>query len=129
MPLFGHREPVETTPDVPPKEEAVVEREPSRRGTLFGRRRSVESTSTTNTTTSTSPRRGLLTRDREDASITAARQRVAGAEAAESEADRALLQARAAVNEAREHVKRLEREAAEEQVAVFPIQNLAIIMS
>jgi hypothetical protein len=116
MPLFGHREPVETAPDAPPEEE-VVEREPSRRSTLFGRRRSVESAATAttaNTTSSTSPRRNLLTRDREDASITAARQRVAGAEAAEREADRALMQARAAVREAREHVKRLEREAAEE---------------
>ena len=36
------------------------------------------------------------------------------AEAAEREADRALVQARLAVKEAREHVKALEREAAEE---------------
>lgn len=36
------------------------------------------------------------------------------AEAAERDADRALLAARQAVKEAREHVKRLEREAAEE---------------
>lgn len=36
------------------------------------------------------------------------------AEAAEREADRALFAARAAVREARDHVKRLEREAAEE---------------
>jgi hypothetical protein len=113
MPLFGHREPVEESPDVPSKED-VVERQPSRRSTLFGRRRSTESAATTSTTASTSPRRGLLTRDREDASITAARQRVASAEAAEKDADRALLQARAAVQEAREHVARLEREAAEE---------------
>jgi hypothetical protein len=112
MPLFGHREPVETAPDVPP-EETVVEREPSRRSTLFGRRRSVESTATTNTT-STSSRRNVLTRDREDASITAARQRVVDAEVAEKEADRALLQAREAVREAREQVKHIEREAAEE---------------
>lgn len=116
MPLFGHREPVQTGPAVPPKQ-TVVEREPARRGTLFGRHRSVESTdtrSTNTTTTSTSPRRSFLTRDREDASITDARQRVAGAELAEKEADRALLQARAAVREAREQVKRLEREAAEQ---------------
>jgi len=116
MPLFGHREPVEPGPDAPPKEN-VVEREPSRRSTLFRRRRSAESAVTASTTTtaaSTSPRRGFLTRDREDASITAARERVAVAEAAEKDADRALLQARAAVGEAREHVKRLEHEAAEE---------------
>lgn len=36
------------------------------------------------------------------------------AEAAEREADRALFAAKAAVREAREHVRRLEREAAEE---------------
>ena len=36
------------------------------------------------------------------------------AEAAEREADRAMLAARAAVKEARDHVRRLEREAAEE---------------
>ena len=44
----------------------------------------------------------------------AARQRVVSAEAAEKDADRALSQARVAVREAREGVKRLEREAAEE---------------
>lgn len=38
------------------------------------------------------------------------------AEAAEREADKALFQARAAVRDAREQVKRLEREAAEEYV-------------
>jgi hypothetical protein len=36
------------------------------------------------------------------------------AEAAERDADRALFAARNAVKEAREHVRRLEREAAEE---------------
>ena len=51
---------------------------------------------------------------REDASIVAARERVASAEAAERDADRALIQARTAVKEAREHVRRLEKEAAEE---------------
>lgn len=117
MPLFGHREPVETAetaPDVPPEETAVEGEPPSRRSTLFGRRRSIESTATNTTTSSTSQRRNVLTREREDASITAARQRVVVAEGAERDADRALLQARAAVREAREHVKRLEQEAAEE---------------
>ena len=36
------------------------------------------------------------------------------AEAMEKEADKALASARLAVREAREHIKRLEREAAEE---------------
>jgi len=58
--------------------------------------------------------RGGMIRNGEDVSITSARERVLQAEAAEREADRALVQSRAAVRDAREHVKRLEREAAEE---------------
>jgi len=50
----------------------------------------------------------------EDASITAARQRVMSAETAERDADKALMAARKAVAEARAHVRRLEEEAAEE---------------
>jgi hypothetical protein len=57
---------------------------------------------------------GLLHRHNEDASITTARSRVMSAEAAEREADKALVAARAAVRNAREDVKRLELEAAEE---------------
>lgn len=49
-----------------------------------------------------------------DPTIVAARERVAAAEKAEAAADRALLQARAMVKEAKEHVLFLEREAAEE---------------
>ncbi|KAF8893450.1 hypothetical protein BD779DRAFT_1506321 [Infundibulicybe gibba] len=49
-----------------------------------------------------------------DPTILAARQKVTDAEAAEKEADRALMQARAMVQEAREHVKILEREASED---------------
>lgn len=49
-----------------------------------------------------------------DPSIVNAKQSLAHAEAAEREADRALAVARVAVREAREHVARLEREAAEE---------------
>ena len=50
----------------------------------------------------------------EDASITAARDRVMSAEAAERDADKALLMAKSAVREARDHVKRLEKEATEQ---------------
>ena len=53
-------------------------------------------------------------RDAEDPSISGARQRVLQAEQAERDADRALIQARTAVKAAREHVIRLEKEAAEE---------------
>ncbi|KAL2111896.1 hypothetical protein VUR80DRAFT_9107 [Thermomyces stellatus] len=58
---------------------------------------------------------GLLRRDdHEDPSIGAARERLTGAERAEEEAGRAVMQARDAVHEAREHVRRLEDEAKEE---------------
>ncbi|KFH45542.1 hypothetical protein ACRE_035910 [Hapsidospora chrysogenum ATCC 11550] len=49
-----------------------------------------------------------------DPSIVAAREQVMGAEAAEVEADRALDAARQRVREAKEHVRRLEAEAAED---------------
>jgi hypothetical protein len=62
---------------------------------------------------------GLLHKDIEDPSITAARDRVIGAEAAERDADKALLMARSAVREARDHVKRLEKEAAEQYVYIY----------
>lgn len=117
MPLFGHsRDPVETRPVAEPVST------PNRRKSLFGSHRStspVHNTTTTtkhstHTTETASPHRGILHRSHEDASITNARERVLSAEMAEKEADRALLTARAAVREARDHVKRLEKEAAEE---------------
>jgi hypothetical protein len=46
----------------------------------------------------------------------AAREQVLRAETAEREADKALIASRKAVKEARDHVKHLEREAAEESV-------------
>ncbi|KAJ7782310.1 hypothetical protein DFH07DRAFT_790112 [Mycena maculata] len=49
-----------------------------------------------------------------DPTILAAREKVKSAEDAEADADRALVQARAMVREARDHVKFLEREAAAE---------------
>ena len=104
MPLFGRRT-AETSP--PPE---VIE---NRRSGIFGRRRSFSPVENTTTTTANPPRRGLLHRH-EDPSIVTARERVLSAEAAERDADRALVQARAAVREAREHIKRLGREAAEE---------------
>lgn len=61
---------------------------------------------------------GLLSKfggnDHMDPSIVQARERVMGAEAAEREADRALVAARESVRNAREHVRRLELEAEEE---------------
>jgi selenocysteine lyase/cysteine desulfurase len=54
----------------------------------------------------------------EDPSIVAAREQLASAENAEREAGRAVMQARAAVAESREHVKRLKDEAEEEYVFI-----------
>lgn len=75
---------------------------------MFSRNRSVQQTTTA------SPHRGLLHRHDADPSIVTARERVYSAEAAERDADKALIRARAMVREAREECKRLEREAAEE---------------
>ena len=56
-------------------------------------------------------------RNREDPSIAAARKTLASAEESERAAGMAVNQARGAVAEAREHVKRLEGEAREEYVS------------
>jgi len=144
MPLFRSRSPVpEDAPPVEePRQHSLFSRnresttnvtppaeEPRHHG-LFSRNRNSTSSepsiasnhsSRTNTTTATaatasSGRRShnFLRRDREDSSITAAREQVRSAEVAEADADRALMNARQAVKEAREHVRRLEMEAAEE---------------
>jgi hypothetical protein len=107
MPLFG-RNSANTSPAV---HETTYADEP-RRGGLFGRHRSPDHAAATNG--SNSHRGKFFHRNTDDPSILAARERVTSAEAAEREADKALINARAAVREAREHVKRLEREAAEE---------------
>jgi hypothetical protein len=57
---------------------------------------------------------GIFNRKTEDPSIGAARERVVAAENAERDADRALIQARASVRAAREHVRQLELEAEED---------------
>jgi len=115
---------------------------PRRTSTLFSRRRSTSPVGTTTTAGSNSsrrlrhrhddgaaagavgagtvaadgrsPHRGFLHRNQQDPSIIAAKERVSRAEVAEREADKALNHARASVREAREVIKRLEREAAEE---------------
>ena len=84
-----------------------------RRG-LFHRSGSPEHVNTVNTNTHITHSGGLFHRNTQDPSIINAKQRVADAEVAEKNADRALHEARAAVREAREDIKRLEREAAEE---------------
>jgi len=129
MGLFNKHE-TETVP----ARSATVSESPNRRTSMFGsHRRSAEAdTVTRNNTTTTSPTRhhgGLLHRDHEDSSITTARERLLHAEAAERDADKALLSARAAVKDAREQIKRLEREAAEEARLAKIKQNQAASMS
>jgi len=133
MPFFSHRKPEDEVIEEP----APV---PEKRHGLFGsRHRSVSPSSTAHTRTSTtsssrnsgtyhdaasspSRHRSVLSRTFGhgssnpdiDPSIVQARERVMAAENAEREADRALAAARLRVREAREEVRRIEAEAAEE---------------
>lgn len=86
----------------------------SRSSKLFGHHAS--HSPTPNSSISSTHRPSLLRQQHADSSIQAARDQVSRAEAAEREADKALAAARKSVQEARGHVKRLEREAAEEYV-------------
>lgn len=56
----------------------------------------------------------MLSRDKEDTSVTAARERVRSAEESELRAEKALAEAKREVRDAKEHAARLEREAQEE---------------
>jgi hypothetical protein len=95
MPLFRR------SPSPPPQ--------PQKTGLFGGGRRSNSPDSPTRSSTGSR----LLGRNG-DPSINAARQKVADAEAAEREADKALMAARASVREAKQQVKNLEKEAEEE---------------
>ena len=110
MPLFRRANEETSTSNTVPQQ--TYQEKPKQRSSLFGGRKD-NNVNTAPTTTNHSSG-GMFHRDHEDASIVDARQRVANAEAAERDADRALIQARAAVRDARAHVKRLENEAAEE---------------
>ncbi|EXJ68899.1 uncharacterized protein A1O5_07831 [Cladophialophora psammophila CBS 110553] len=127
MPLFGHKNAPEPTPaqtTAPRYSNSSADGSP-RRG-FFSRHRSSSASSADLDSHnrrhgskklshgSTRSSGGLFHRNHEDPSIIAARERVLSAETAEREADRALVQARAAVREARDRVKMLEREAEEE---------------
>ena len=138
MPLFGHKNrdaaPVEPTPTARGHHRrrssslSSSDLEGTRKTGFFGRKRSTSSErlrrneSTLHSTgrlshnSTRSSGGGLFNRHPEDPTIAHARERVLSAENAEREADRALVQARAAVKEAREHIKLLEKEAAEEYV-------------
>jgi hypothetical protein len=108
MPLFSSHHEEEAPP-------------PRRKGSIFSRSRSpLKDTSTNHHNNSFFGRRSPPSDDsvsshvRKDPSIVGAKQKVTDAQDAEKAADRALHEARNAVKEAVEHVKRLEREIAEE---------------
>ena len=103
MPLFGS------------KREAAPPPQPQKHS-MFSRRRSTSPVRDTRHSTSTHTTRtsGMFSRGSGDPSIASAKQSLMNAEAAERDADRALFVAKNAVREAREHVHRLEKEAAEE---------------
>lgn len=107
MPIFGsHREP---SPEVYAPERTIHHDTTTKKHGLFHR------TSRRGLTGGGSLLHKAMGRnDDVDPSILQARERVMDAEVAEEQADRALDQARLRVREAREHVKRIEAEAAEE---------------
>ncbi|KAF2490851.1 hypothetical protein BU16DRAFT_585206 [Lophium mytilinum] len=113
MPFFG-RSNAETVPATTTTNDV-----PNRRRSMFGRKdNTAETTTTHHATHKTSPTRstgtGLLHGHHQDASITDAIEHLKLAEKAERDADEALHRAKVAVRNARDHVKRLEKEAAEE---------------
>jgi hypothetical protein len=109
MPLFSSHHEEEAPP-------------PRRKGSIFSRSRSPLKDTSTNHHNNNSffgPRSppsddSVSSHVRKDPSIVGAKQKVTDAQDAEKAADRALHEARNAVKEAVEHVKRLEREIAEE---------------
>ena len=90
--------------------------QPESRGGLFSRRKSNSPPRHDSHTSNSSGGKlgGLLGRDKEDKSVTAARERVRSAEASEARAEKALQEAKLEVREAKAHASRLEKEAAEE---------------
>jgi hypothetical protein len=152
MPLFRSSEPAPPPPEEPrhhglfsrnhdTTSNTHVEEEPKHHS-LFSRNRnstssdpSINSSHSSRHSTSASSHgstrrsHNLLHRgDRDDPSVTAAYDQVRAAEAAEAEADRALISARQAVKDARAHVKRIEVEAAEEaRLAQIKQQKAAAI--
>lgn len=142
MPFFSRHEPEPAPVVEQPRKHGLfssrqepapvpVQQQPKKHG-LFSSHRDPSPVSSNSTTSyTTSPTRhstdaskrhssggGLLSKfgggDHMDPSIVQARERVLSAEAAEREADRALMAARESVRNAREHVRRLELEAEEE---------------
>ncbi|KAF8313486.1 hypothetical protein DL93DRAFT_2081215 [Clavulina sp. PMI_390] len=112
MPLFKSSR---TTPPPQPVEET-----PARKGSIFHRRSPSNNSTTNSDRTDNSSTRAGSTRSGGffgmggNDSITAAKQKVKMAEQHEKAADQALVNARQAVTEAKEHARRLELEAEED---------------
>ncbi|KAJ5668716.1 hypothetical protein N7462_009786 [Penicillium macrosclerotiorum] len=110
MPLF-HRDSVSSSSS----DRSIDDPHQPRHGhSFFGRKSSGSSISSGSSSTRNSRHRSILHRSPLDPSIKAAQERVVLAETAEKEADKALMASKKAVKDARDHVKHLEREAAEE---------------
>ncbi|KAI1130016.1 hypothetical protein F5Y10DRAFT_236814 [Nemania abortiva] len=127
MPFFSNRKPeeevIEEPAPVPEKKHSLFSsRHRSPSPSIAQSRTSTSSSRNSDLASNPSRHRSVLSRTFGhgnsnpdiDPSILQARERVMGAENAEREADRALAAARQRVAEAREEVKRLEIEAAEE---------------
>jgi hypothetical protein len=109
MPLFKSRDRSVTPP--------VEEQQHTRKGSIFSRRRPEPSANGDNNSTrsgSTRSGNGGFFGSGKDSTIAGARQKVSIAEEREKAADQALVNARQAVTEAREHARKLELEAEEE---------------
>ncbi|KAM3088644.1 hypothetical protein ACMFMG_000280 [Clarireedia jacksonii] len=132
MPLFGRHHEEEYQP------EPVVEQKPERSSSIFHRNRnssvsapSERSMSTVSSSPSspstTSHRTSLFHKNRveEDPVLAEAEQRIINAERREREADIALINAREAVKEAREHMAKLRTELAEQAKALKARQGAA----
>jgi hypothetical protein len=109
MPLFKHNSDAN-------ERESARSTSPTRKGSMFSRR-SPSPVASSNSSSST--RGSFFARNNGDPAVNAARQKVSSAESAERDAEKALVAARSAVKEAKEHARRLEREAEEEYVVFF----------
>lgn len=109
MPLFKTRDRATTPPPAP------VDDHPTRKGSIFHRQSpSTDTSDTTQSSTRSNTGSSLFGRSQADPSIAGAREKVRFAEEREKAADQALVHARQAVADAREHARKLELEAEEE---------------
>ena len=113
MPLFKHQRARSrsVSPPIDPEEE-----QPTRKRSIFSRRSDLAVNNDNHSTSSSSvfPGNGSFFGRGNDPGVAAAREKLRIAEEGEKAADQALIHARQAVTEAREHARRLEAEAEEE---------------